>query len=176
MQYTEHLVFERSAVLNHSPIVVYQSLKNINRMHKWHPFLYFDSPGPNILENTYHDYYNNSDNGLVTVTNHFNMLDGDIFLRTLIFLHRVFGLSPVYNVGMSDRLHIEFETVPDEDEKTSVTVKRRIMLVGTPTSSEENKQRTQLAYNKTDAIFNALVDLEPSESDGLLVLKDKPVR
>ena len=175
MQYTEHIIFDRAAVLNYSPSIVYMSLKNINRMHKWHPFFYFDSPGPNVMENTYHDYFNNEDGGLVTVTNFFNMIDGDIFLRELIFLHRRYGVSPVFNVSTMDRVHIEFETVPDDEDKTSVILKRRIMLLGS-LDSETNKVKVQDAFSRTDAIYNALVDLEPGEGDGLLVLKNKPSR
>lgn len=175
MQYTEHTVFERSAVLNHSPLVTYMSLKNINRMHKWHPFFYFDTPGPNAMENTYHDYFNNQDGGLITVTNFFNMLDGDIFLRELIFLHRRYGVSPVFNLSTMDRIHIDFEKVDDDENKTSITLRRKMLLLGS-TDSDTNATKVQNAYSRTDAIYNALVDLEPSDDDGLLILKNKPAR
>jgi len=171
MTYTELTVFERELTLNYSPLTTYLSLKNINRLHKWHPYFYFSDPGPHLLENTYIDYYQQPHNyNYVIVTNFFNMLDGDIFFRKLTFLHRAIGEN--FSVSRN-KLDLEFDYVEDNEEATKINVVRRLIVSGNP-DSVENQNSISNAYDRTDLIFRTIQELEPFGNDGLLCYKNKP--
>ena len=171
MQYNEIKTFERDFILNYSPETVYFSLKNINRLHKWHPHMYFHDPGPHLLENTYQDWYGDRDNGYVIITNYFNLIDGDVFLRPLVFLHRRPG--DMFSVSRN-RLHIECEKVDDENS-TKVIITRRLLIIG-DRDDINNKSSIDESYTRTDQIANAISSLAPGGIDNLLVLPNKPTR